>query len=51
MKLSFVIPVFRNEGSILPTYSKLATLIEKEKIEKRTGINIWRGRMWKRRIL
>lgn len=27
MKLSFVIPVFRNEGSIIPTYEKLVALL------------------------
>lgn len=29
MKLSFVIPVFRNEGSIFPTYEKLTELLKK----------------------
>ncbi len=33
MKLSFVIPVFRNEGSIIPTYKKLIVLLEQLKIE------------------
>nr|MBP6557908.1 glycosyltransferase [Flavobacterium sp.] len=28
MKLSFVIPVYRNEGSITPTYEKLIDLIK-----------------------
>lgn len=29
MKLSFVIPVFRNEGSIVPTYEKLTELVKR----------------------
>ena len=29
IKLSFVIPVFRNEGSIFPTYEKIITLTQK----------------------
>lgn len=33
MKLSFVIPVFRNEGSIKPTFEKLLDLILKLKID------------------
>ena len=32
MKLSFVIPVFRNEGSIKPTFQKIIDLINKLKI-------------------
>jgi glycosyltransferase involved in cell wall biosynthesis len=32
MKLSFVIPVFRNEGSIKPTFKKIIDLINKLKI-------------------
>ena len=28
MKLSFLIPVYRNEGSIVPTYQKLSDLIK-----------------------
>ena len=29
IKLSFVIPVFRNEGSIFPTYEKIIRLTQK----------------------
>ncbi|UPT70064.1 MAG: glycosyltransferase family 2 protein [Flavobacterium sp. JAD_PAG50586_2] len=33
MKLSFVIPVFRNEGSITPTYQKLYDLVQSMQLE------------------
>lgn len=33
MKLSFVIPVFRNEGSITPTYQKLFDLVRKLQLD------------------
>lgn len=33
MKLSFVIPVFRNEGSITPTYQKLYDLVQSLQLE------------------
>lgn len=33
MKLSFVIPVFRNEGSITPTYQKLYDLAQSQQLE------------------
>lgn len=33
MKLSFVIPVFRNEGSITPTYQKLFELVQSMQLE------------------
>lgn len=33
MKLSFVIPVFRNEGSIIPTYQKLHALVKSLQLE------------------
>ncbi|MGV8995191.1 MAG: glycosyltransferase family 2 protein [Flavobacterium sp.] len=33
MKISFVIPVFRNEGSIIPTYSKIVNLLLKIAVE------------------
>lgn len=34
MKLSFVIPVFRNEGSIIPTYEKLVGLLTPLQLEQ-----------------
>lgn len=33
IKLSFVIPVFRNEGSIFPTYEKIISLTQKLELE------------------
>ncbi len=33
MKLSFVIPVFRNEGSITPTYQKLCELVQSMQLD------------------
>lgn len=33
MKLSFVIPVYRNEGSLIPTFTKIKDLVTKNKFE------------------